>query len=115
KRRYPAGAAPEGASLDVVARDTTPAGARPESRSALGIDDLCGNVWEWTSSTFAPYPGFVSDPYDGYSVPWFDGRHRVLRGGCHLTQAPIARTAFRNWFEPGVRAFPSGLRLARSA
>jgi len=36
----------------------------------------------------------------------------VLRGGCHLTHPAIARAAFRNWFEPETRAFPTGLRLA---
>jgi formylglycine-generating enzyme required for sulfatase activity len=41
---------------------------------------MIGNVWEWTSSDFLPYPGFSEDPYKEYSSPWF-ATHKVLRGG----------------------------------
>lgn len=82
---------------------------RPAGRSA----DLLGNVWEWTSSTFLPYPGFRPDPYERYSLPWFDGRHRVLRGGSFATQALNLRPSFRNWYEPHWRAMFAGVRLAR--
>lgn len=77
--------------------------------------DLLGNVWEWTSTWFAPYPGFQPFPYDGYSSPWFDGRHRVLRGGSWASQSCNVRPSFRNWFEPHCRAFPFGVRCARDA
>ena len=76
--------------------------------------DFIGNVWEWTSSTFAPYPGFEPDPYTGYSQPYFDGTHRVLRGGSWATQDRIARVAFRNWYQPEWRVMFAGLRCARS-
>ncbi|HLV60165.1 MAG TPA: ergothioneine biosynthesis protein EgtB [Fredinandcohnia sp.] len=102
KRRWPCGGWPERANLGLRCGDTTPADGAFE-----------GNVWEWTSSAFAPYPGFRPGPYRGYSAPWFDGRHRVLRGGSHLTHPLMARTAFRNWLEPTIRAYPAGLRLAR--
>ena len=47
-----------------------------------------GQVWEWTASTFAPYPGFVVDPYKEYSQPWFD-THKVLRGASFSTPARL--------------------------
>jgi len=56
-----------------------------------------GGVWEWTSSPFAPYPGFVPHPYRDYSAPWFDGRP-VLRGGSFGTQARMKDAAYRNFF-----------------
>lgn len=77
-----------------------------------GIDFL-GNVWEWTSTPFSPYPGFVASPYEGYSVPWFDGRHRVLRGGSWATGPRVARAGFRNWYQPHWRRVFAGVRLVR--
>src|SRR2546425_8736914 len=57
------------------------------------------NVWEWTASTFLPYPGFVRDPYQEYSEPWF-GTHKVLRGGSFATPSRVAHAAFRNFYTP---------------
>ncbi len=76
--------------------------------------DLIGNAWEWTSTPFAPYPDFAPFPYRGYSEPYFDGIHRVLRGGSFATHPAIATPTFRNWFQPWVRQIFAGLRLARS-
>lgn len=59
-----------------------------------------GNVWEWTVSTFAPYPGFKPDCYREYSAPWFDGKHRVLRGGSYATLDIMHHTSYRNYFLP---------------
>jgi len=78
-----------------------------------GATDLLGNVWEWTSSTFARRPGFVAFPYRGYSEPYFDGAHRVMRGGSFATHPAIARPSFRNWYVPETRQCFVGLRLAR--
>lgn len=78
----------------------------------LELEQLVGSVWQWTSSVFLPYPGFRPQPYRTYSEPWFDGRHRVARGGSFLTQPPIARPTFRNWYLPEIRQVPLGLRLA---
>lgn len=58
------------------------------------------SVWEWTASTFAPYPGFNADRYREYSAPWFDGKHRVLRGGSHATFDIMHHTSYRNYFLP---------------
>ncbi len=68
----------------------------------------CG-VWEWTSSWFAPYPGFRPYPYEGCSVPWFH-THRVLRGASWATSLDLARPTLRNWYEPGFRELPNGFR-----
>ena len=58
-----------------------------------------GQVWEWTASPFAAYPGFVVDPYKEYSEPWF-GTHKVLRGGSFATPARLLRRTFRNFYMP---------------
>ena len=60
----------------------------------------CGRVWEWTSSRFGPYPGFVADPYKEYSAPWFVEEHRVLRGGSFATPPRLLRTTWRNFYKP---------------
>jgi iron(II)-dependent oxidoreductase len=60
---------------------------------------LPGPVWEWTSTTFLPYPGFVAGDYAEYSAPWF-GDHRVLRGGSWATRARLVHAAFRNFYVP---------------
>ncbi|MEY4524302.1 MAG: hypothetical protein RIR27_1378 [Pseudomonadota bacterium] len=57
------------------------------------------NLWEWTSSTFAPFPGFSADPYVDYSQPWFDGSHQVLKGGSPFTPDRLRRVAFRNFYQ----------------
>jgi EgtB-related family protein len=57
------------------------------------------NLWEWTSSTFAPFSGFSADPYVDYSQPWFDGTHQVLKGGSPFTPDRLRRVAFRNFYQ----------------
>ncbi len=76
--------------------------------------DFIGNVWEWTSTLFAPYPHFVAFPYRGYSEPYFDGIHRVMRGGSFATDPCIARPTFRNWYQPWMRQLFVGVRCTRS-
>jgi gamma-glutamyl hercynylcysteine S-oxide synthase len=56
-----------------------------------------GSVWEWTASTFAPFPGFVAHPYRDYSEPWFHTRP-VLRGACAATQPMLRSPKYRNYF-----------------
>jgi ergothioneine biosynthesis protein EgtB len=58
-----------------------------------------GDVWEWTGTTFKPYPGFKPDPYVDYSQPWF-GDHKVLRGGSFATRARLKSTRLRNFYLP---------------
>jgi iron(II)-dependent oxidoreductase len=71
---------------------------------------MIGNVWEWTATDFAPYPGFVVDPYAEYSAPWFESPHRVLRGGCWATRARLLRNTWRNFYPPDRRDVLAGFR-----
>ena len=93
---------------------TTPVNAYPAGKSANGCYDLLGNVWEWTASWFDGYQGFVSYPYRGYSQTYFDGQHRVLKGGSWATRPWAMRSSFRNWYYPGVRQTLAGFRCACS-
>jgi gamma-glutamyl hercynylcysteine S-oxide synthase len=68
-----------------------------------------GEVWEWTSSTFTPYPGFVAHPYKDYSEPWFDTR-QVLRGACIATQSMMKNAKYRNYFTADRTDIYAGFR-----
>jgi EgtB-related family protein len=68
-----------------------------------------GDVWEWTNSTFAPYPGFVSHPYLDYSEPWF-GTRQVLRGACTATHPMMKNVKYRNYFTPERTDIYAGFR-----
>jgi iron(II)-dependent oxidoreductase len=112
KRRYPWGDAqptPVLANLDWCAPGCVDVGALPAGDSAFGCRQMVGNVWEWTSSTFLPYPGFVVDPYKEYSEPWF-GTRKVLRGGCWATRSRLIRNTWRNFYTPDRRDVWSGFR-----
>ncbi|MDQ6680441.1 MAG: SUMF1/EgtB/PvdO family nonheme iron enzyme [Pseudomonadota bacterium] len=58
-----------------------------------------GDVWEWTATTFRPYPGFVAGPYRDYSEPWF-GSHKVLRGASFATRERMRHPKYRNFYRP---------------
>ncbi|MBD1828905.1 ergothioneine biosynthesis protein EgtB [Microcoleus vaginatus GB1-A2] len=115
-RIYPWGEEPPNGSLcnhgNNIA-NTSPVDAFPKGASAIGCCDMLGNVWEWTASTFDAYPGFESYPYRGYSQVYFDGEHRVLKGGSWATFPQALRSSFRNWYYPGVRQIISGFRCAK--
>lgn len=68
-----------------------------------------GQVWEWTASTFAPYPGFAPHPYRDYSAPWF-GSRPVLRGASFMTQPRMRHPRYRNFFMPHRNDVPAGFR-----
>ncbi|HET9754846.1 MAG TPA: selenoneine synthase SenA [Myxococcales bacterium] len=113
KRRFPWGSDPPGehrANLDGRAGDPVDVAAHPEGDSAYGCRQMIGNVWEWTASDFAPYPGFVADPYKEYSQPWFKSPHKVLRGGCWATRGRLLRNTFRNFYPPDRRDVLAGFR-----
>lgn len=107
-----AGATTTDAHLDQTWFHTAPVGAAAGGASDCGCVDMLGNVWEWTSSRFRPYPGFRVDPYPEYSQVFFDGEYYVLRGGSWATQTDAVRPTFRNWDRPQRRQIFSGLRLA---
>ncbi|NAZ88458.1 SUMF1/EgtB/PvdO family nonheme iron enzyme, partial [Kineococcus indalonis] len=118
RRRWPWGEGPataERANLGGTALGPAQVGAYPAGASAYGVEQTIGDVWEWTSSPFTPWPGFSPMLYDTYSAPFFGGEHRVLRGGAWAT-APIAvRPSFRNWDLPVRRQVFTGVRLAWDA
>jgi ergothioneine biosynthesis protein EgtB len=68
-----------------------------------------GDVWEWTASAFAPFPGFTPHPYRDYSAPWFDGRP-VLRGASFATQPRLRWPRYRNYFPAARNDIFAGLR-----
>lgn len=102
---------PRHANLSALRGDVIDVGACADGDSAVGCRQMIGNVWEWTSDAFEPYPGFVAGPYAEYSAPWF-GTHRVLRGGAFVTQARLIRAAWRNFYTPDRRDVWAGFRTA---
>jgi iron(II)-dependent oxidoreductase len=118
KRRYAWGdAEPTDALCNFGARrwGTTPAAHFPDGASFYGCLDMTGNAWEWTATPFEAFPGFEPFPYPEYSQTWFDGDHRVLKGGSWATSASVLRTSFRNFFRRPFRIAFAGLRLAADA
>jgi iron(II)-dependent oxidoreductase len=89
-------------------------GSYPAGASAAGVEQLIGDVWEWTSSGFHPYPGFRAFPYREYSEVFFGGDYKVLRGGSFGTDSVACRGTFRNWDHPIRRQIFSGFRCART-
>jgi EgtB-related family protein len=75
----------------------------------LGAGFEWGQVWEWTASPFAPWPGFEPHPYRDYSQPWFDGRP-VLKGGSFATQPFMKHARYRNYFIAGRSDIFAGFR-----
>jgi iron(II)-dependent oxidoreductase len=117
-RRFPWGdedATPAHANLGQRHLQPAPAGSYPAGASPLGVHQLIGDVWEWTSSEFSRYPGFVPFPYREYSEVFFGGDYRMLRGGSFGTDAAACRGTFRNWDHPVRRQIFTGFRCARDA
>ena len=85
--------------------------ATPLGDSTFGVSQLVGNGWEWTSTVFQPFPGFQAQPcYPGYSAPFFDGDHYVLKGASSRTHTELLRRSFRNWFRPDYPYVYAGFR-----
>ena len=92
--------------------DTVDVGELPAGDSAFGCRQMLGNVWEWTNSVFAPYPGFEHGPYKEYSEPWF-GTRWVLRGGAWATRSRMVTNTYRNFYPPNRRDVFAGFRTCR--
>ncbi|MEJ7796856.1 MAG: SUMF1/EgtB/PvdO family nonheme iron enzyme [Solirubrobacteraceae bacterium] len=92
-----------------------PTEAEWEKASTWTQDPLAevGEAWEWTSSCFGGYPGFVAHPYREYSEVFFGDRYRVLRGCSWATEQRVRSPTFRNWDLPQRRQIFAGVRLAK--
>ena len=89
-------------------RRTTPVGVFPGGLTPEDIADLSGNVWEWTTSQYRPYPYDVVDGREGLDDA---AARRVLRGGSWSFDASSARAADRNYDVPGYRYYAIGFRV----
>jgi iron(II)-dependent oxidoreductase len=95
--------------------DPIPVTADEEPADRPVPQQMVGNGWEWTSSLFAPFPGFQPLPfYSNYSAPFFDGGHYVLKGGSPRTAACMLRPSFRNWFRPAYPYVYATFRMVKS-
>ena len=112
KRRFPWGqddAEPRHANLDWLAMGTSDVDQFADGDAPFGCRQMFGNVWEWTSTTFGPYPNFEPDAYRDMSEPWF-GSRKVLRGGSWATRSRFLRSTMRNYFTPERRDVFAGFR-----
>jgi iron(II)-dependent oxidoreductase len=114
ERIYPWGTeepAEQFGNFDFSRWSPAPVNAFPQGQSAFGVHGMLGNGWEWTSTEFAPFPGFEPFPfYRGYSADFFDGKHFVLKGGSAPTAACMLRRTFRNWFQAHYQFAYTGFR-----
>jgi iron(II)-dependent oxidoreductase len=113
KRRYPWGneASAACAHLDATSLHCADTAAFAAGDGPFGCRQMLGNVWEWTASTFGPYPGFRAGVYREYSEPWF-GTRKVLRGGCFATSSRLVWNTWRNFFTPDRSDIFAGFRTA---
>src|SRR4029077_9647504 len=102
-------------TFDFSSWDPEPAGSHLNGASAWGVEDLVGNGWEWTSTVFAPFPGFrPMASYPEYSADFFDGDHFVMKGASPAPARELLRPTFRNWFRGRYPYVYAAFRCVRS-
>jgi len=90
---------------------TTKIGSYPKGESYYGCSQMIGDMWEWTSSEFMPYPGFKSG-FTEYNDKWFNNQ-KVLRGGAFATSKLSTKNTYRNFFKTHERWMISGFRTVK--
>jgi ergothioneine biosynthesis protein EgtB len=115
KHRFPWGDAEAGSGNANLFENgfwsVTPVGAFPEGANPYGCQQMIGDVWEWTTSDYVPFPRFKTE-FDEYNDKWFVNQ-KVLRGGSFATPRVHIRTTYRNFFHAHERWMLSGFRCAR--
>lgn len=86
-------------------------GSYPAGMSHYGCHQMIGDVWEWTSSEYVLYPGFMSR-FPEYTDKWAVNQ-KVLKGGCFATPSKQIRNSYRNYFKPHERILFAGFRCAQ--
>jgi formylglycine-generating enzyme len=95
---------------------TADVGSHPEGLSWVGAQDMAGNVWEWVSSWYKPYPYDAVDGREANVLNDTNVLYRVLRGGSWLNDNPgLFRAATRNLRTPDYGVSDIGFRCVRSS
>jgi iron(II)-dependent oxidoreductase len=117
RRDYPWGNAPPSphvANLDQLALQPAAVGAFPGNRSPVGCYGMIGDLWEWTTSEFLPYPGYTGGSDPALPPGPFGKDAKVLRGGSWATRTGAVRITTRRSAAPEARHLFSGFRCARN-
>ena len=115
KQTFPWGETPPGphtVNMDSHTIGCIDVGDLPKSDSPYGCRQMIGNVWEWTDTTFSPYPGFIPDMYADYSRPLFEIT-KVLRGGAWPTRSRMITNTWRNYYGAGRNDVFAGFRTCQ--
>lgn len=108
--RWPWGNTFDTAKANVGQRTTTPVGAYPDGRNAYGLYDMAGNVWEWTSTWYAPYPGSAPNRAN---MRFRNDTFLSVRGGSYGSDNGSARGADRGIKKPMDPGPSLGFRVVK--